>query len=249
VDKFSTIVLPFKIAANKVEGADFYMIDSISVKIVGNDTIWGPVRVSMVTDEIEANTPYLLEPSKTKLTFKGPVTLNTSKKNPYGFTKAGVQWEFRGTYHYFDFGKDSTHLVGKSYGFVAKDQADGLKVGQFRWTSSKSYILPMRGYLVYKPVEDGEPASPKSAAKPQFVSQRLSAPRMSVSSIPETLDVEIVDKDGGTTVIGKLDTRTGEIRMNARMADRWFDLQGRVLKGKPTVKGRYLHNGRVEIIK
>lgn len=243
VDKFSTIVLPFKIAANKVEGAYFYMIDSISVEIVGNDTIWGPVRVSKVIGEIEANTPYLLEPSKTKLTFKGPVTLNTSKKNPYGFTKAGVQWEFRGTYHYFDFANDSTHLVGKSYGFVAKDQADGLKVGQFRWTSSESYILPMRAYLVC------EPAASKSAAKPQFVSQRLSAPRMSVSSIPETLDVEIVDKDGGTTVIGKLDTHTGEIRMNARTADRWFDLQGRVLKGKPTVKGRYLHNGRVEIIK
>ena len=90
---------------------------------------------------------------------------------------------------------------------------------------------------------------PKSAQM-QKAPQRVYAPRMSVqSSIPETLDVEIVDGNGNTTVIGKLDTRTGEIRMNSRTADRWFDLQGRVLKGKPTVKGRYLHNGKVEIVK
>ena len=252
VDKYSTIVLPFGIAAGSVEGAIFYKIDDIDVKIVGNDTIWGPVHIAKVTDNIEANTPYLLQPTATKLTFKELVTLNTSEKHPYGFTKAGVQWEFRGTYHYFDFANDSTHLVGKSYGFVAKDQADGLKVGQFRWTSTKSYILPMRGYLVYRSVEnDDENAnggnSQKNAPMPQYVLQSFSTP--SVSSIPETLDVKVVDKDGGTTVIGKINTRTGEIRLNSRMADRWFDLQGRVLNGKPGVKGRYLHNGKIEIVK
>ena len=250
VDKYSTIVLPFEIAAGSVEGAVFYKIDDIDVKIVGNDTIWGPVHITEVTDNIEANMPYLLQPTATKLTFKDPVTLNTSEKHPYGFTKAGVQWEFRGTYHYFDFANDSTHLIGKSYGFVAKDQADGLKVGQFRWTSSKSYILPMRGYLVYRPVENGDENggdSQKNAPMPQYESRSLSAP--SVSSIPEALDVEIVDKDGSTTVIGKINTRTGEIRLNSRSVDRWFDLQGRVLNGKPSVKGRYLHNGKIEIVK
>ena len=252
VNKYSTIVLPFEIAAGSVEGAVFYKIDDIGVNIVGNDTIWGPVHIAKVTDKIEANTPYLLEPTATRLTFKESVTLNTSEKHPYGFTKEGVRWEFRGTYHYFDFANDSTQLVGKSYGFVAKDQADGLKVGQFRWTSTKSYILPMRGYLVYKPVENGDENanggdSQKNAPMPQYVLQSFSTP--SVSSIPEALDVEIVDKDGSTTVIGKINTRTGEIRLNSRMADRWFDLQGRVLNGKPGVKGRYLHNGKIEIVK
>ena len=82
---------------------------------------------------------------------------------------------------------------------------------------------------------------------PQYVSQSFLAP--SVSSIPEALNVEIVDKDGSTTVIGKINTRTGEIRLNSRSVDRWFDLQGRVLNGKPGVKGRYLHNGKIEIVK
>lgn len=241
VGKYSTIVLPFEIDEDKVMGADFYKIEDINVAIKDGDTTWGPVQISKVTGKIEANTPYLLKPAATRLDFVDAVTLNTSEKHPYGFTKAGVQWEFRGTYHFFDFGIDSTHLVGKSYGFAAKDQPDGLKVGDFRWTSDKSYILPMRGYLVYNEVDENK-ASKKSP-------QMRYAPRMSVSSIPETLEVEIVDADGGTTVIGQLDTRTGEIRLNGRMADRWFDMQGRVLKGKPTVKGRYLHNGKIEVIK
>ena len=35
----------------------------------------------------------------------------------------------------------------------------------------------------------------------------------------------------------------------AQGADRWFDLQGRLLKGKPTVKGTYYHNGNAVVIK
>jgi hypothetical protein len=44
---------------------------------------------------------------------------------------------------------------------------------------------------------------------------------------------------------GKLDA-VGSI---GRHADRWFDLQGRKLNGKPTDKGKYLHNGRVEVVR
>ena len=29
----------------------------------------------------------------------------------------------------------------------------------------------------------------------------------------------------------------------------WFDLQGRLLKGKPTVKGTYYHNGKAVVVK
>jgi len=35
----------------------------------------------------------------------------------------------------------------------------------------------------------------------------------------------------------------------AQGAGRWFDLQGRLLKGKPTVKGTYYHNGKAVVIK
>lgn len=35
----------------------------------------------------------------------------------------------------------------------------------------------------------------------------------------------------------------------AQGEDRWFDLQGRLLKGKPTVKGTYYHNGKAVVIR
>ena len=35
----------------------------------------------------------------------------------------------------------------------------------------------------------------------------------------------------------------------AQGEDRWFDLQGRLLKGKPTVKGTYYHNGNAVVVK
>ena len=236
IGKYSTIVLPFDILPEMVNGANFYKIDSVRKE----NGVWKTVRISKVDGKIVANTPYLLRPSAKTLSFNGPLILNTSVKRPYEFEKDGVKWEFRGTYHYFDFANDSTHLIGTTYGFAAKDQADGLKVGDFRWTSDKSYILPMRAYLVCNEVDENK----ASKNKPQV----RFAPRMS-ATLPESLEVEIADEDGGTTVIGMLDSRTGEIRMNSRLADRWFDLQGRVLNGKPAVKGKYLHNGKVEIIK
>jgi hypothetical protein len=44
---------------------------------------------------------------------------------------------------------------------------------------------------------------------------------------------------------GKLDA-VGSI---GRHADRWFDLQGRKLNGRPADQGKYLHNGKVEVVK
>ena len=257
-NKSSTIMLPFSIDISKVKGAKFFQITDIEVNItddgVKKDTVWGPVMISQVTDKIEANTPYLLKPSKTSLSFdtKAGVTLNTSKMNPYIFTKEGVQWEFRGTYHYFDFGSDSTQLIKKSYGFAAADQANGLKVGQFRWTGSESYILPMRGYLVYKRLKDdengdesGEPnddgdgnGNSAGGAKPQML--KANAPSWSLySTIPETLDVEIVDEKGGRTVIGTINTRTGEIRLTPR-PKHTYDLKGRRVNESRKAKGVYV---------
>ena len=42
---------------------------------------------------------------------------------------------------------------------------------------------------------------------------------------------------------------TAEQLNSAISKDRWFDVQGRQLKAKPSIKGRYLHNGRIEVVK
>jgi len=245
VGKYSTIVLPFGIAANKVVGADFYKI----LGIVKEGDQWKTVQITPAGDNLIANTPYLLNPTATALTFKGTVTLNTYRKNPYEFTQDGVRWEFRGAYEYFAF-SDSTQLLTKTkraYAFAANDENDLIKVGSFAKVNSSAKVPALRAYLVYNEVD----ATPNSGPAPTLAkSARYYAPQASVvAELPETLDVEIVNPDGGTTVIGTLNTVTGEIRMAPRSADRWFDIQGRVLNGKPTIKGRYLHNGKIEVIK
>ena len=55
-----------------------------------------------------------------------------------------------------------------------------------------------------------------------------------------------------SAVAGGVMIRDGKLEATqsvGRHADRWFDLQGRKLNGKPTEKGKYLHNGRVEVIR
>ena len=250
---FSTIMLPFSINVNKVSGADFYQITDIEVKINDNgdkkDTIWGPVTITQVNKEIKANTPYLLGPTKTSLSFdigKEGVVLNTSEMKPYTFTKEGVQWEFRGTYHYFDFGNDSTQLIKKSYGFAAKDQDNGVGIGKFSWTSDRSFILPMRCYLVYNRLEDnennngnGDDGEPNDDGEPK--PQMLNAPSRSIhASIPETLEVVIVDEKGGRTVIGTINTRSGELRLKPR-PKHTYDLNGRRVNAtRKANKGMYV---------
>ena len=243
--KYSTIVLPFSIKVSEVDGAYFCAIDNID-KVDGKwKTVHGTALGKSAT--IEANKPYLLNPTKTSITFTGPVTLNTIVKNPYELVKDGIKWEFRGAYNYFVFGQDSAQLLGPdryAYGFSATNESEAVKVGDFALVGASAKIPALRAYLMYSTVNEPEHAP----SLPSTMKAARYAPQASVDAdIPENLEVEITYPDEGTTVIGTLNTRTGEIRMKAE--DRWFDLQGRVLNGKPTIKGRYLHNGKVEVIR
>ena len=61
-----------------------------------------------------------------------------------------------------------------------------------------------------------------------------------------SFDVVIVDRETEeTTVIGKLNPATGEIKV----IDSWFDMQGRKLNAKPTTKGIYYYNGKRVMVK
>ena len=122
---------------------------------------------------------------------------------------------------------DATDIQGKAYGFAAQEQ-DGYTVGQFAKAGPNAWIPAMRAYLVY----NGGNSNAKSAVGVS-----------SLAELPETMDVVVVDRgengEVSKKVIGTLDTRTGEFRM-----DRWYDMQGRQLNGKPTAKGTYYHNNK-----
>ena len=74
----------------------------------------------------------------------------------------------------------------------------------------------------------------------------LNTASIAEETVPSTLDVVIVDRETEqTTVIGKLNTATGEIKI----IDNWFDMKGRKLNGKPTTKGIYYYNGKRVMVK
>lgn len=244
----STIVLPFSTTIDKVEGANFYDITNLVIE----DGVWH-VKTSRLgkdgkNNEIVANKPYLLKPTADgELVFhpnEDGVVLNTTEKRSYTVdgdpSISGDKWSFRGAYNYFVFG-DSTDILGRAYGFSAETDGN-IPVGKFVRGGENANIPALRAYLVHEKAP--------SPIKANFLSnaQLVSAPQVNYSlEIPnETVIVEFDDEER-TTVIGTLNPVTGQIRMKS--ADRWFDVQGRLLKGKPTAKGRYFHNGRVEIIK
>lgn len=76
--------------------------------------------------------------------------------------------------------------------------------------------------------------------KPTAASQSVAGSE--TASISDIVDEVIVERDekGGehTTVIGRMDKRTGEIRFVPRSTQK-FDLKGRKLNGKSTAKGVY----------
>lgn len=248
-DVASTIVLPFSTNIDQVEGAKFYDITNLVIE----DGVWHVKTSRLGKDgknkEIVANKPYLLKPTADgELVFhpnEGGVVLNTTVKQSYTVdgdpSISGDKWSFRGAFNYFVFG-DSANILGRAYGFSAETDGN-IPVGKFVRGGAKADIPALRAYLVHEKAP--------SPIKANFLSntQLVSAPQVNYSlEIPnETVVVEFDDEER-TTVIGTLNPVTGQIRMKSAN-DRWFDVQGRLLKGKPTAKGRYFHNGRVEIIK
>ena len=232
----STIVLPFSITVDKVHGLNFYEITGVSKNAEGKWSTVGTHRIGKENEKemIVANKPYLVKPKdgESTLTFDGEVTLNTSESQPD--TVNDGLWIFRGTYKKFAVG-DTASLVGITYGFTANAQ-DGYEKGKFAKGASDATIPAMRCYLVYM-------GNNRQLARSTLMARNYT------SAIPGTIDVEFDDDEEGTTVIGKLDMATGEIHLAPRTADRWFDIQGNMLNGKPTIKGRYIHNGKLEIIK
>jgi hypothetical protein len=229
VGAFSTVMFPFDMSKfgidlNRVHGAEFYGFSEMTYA----DGKW-TAGVTKAKGYLTANTPYLVKPAAKKITFDGGVYINTTIVGDRKTVRDG--WEFRGTYKRFVFG-DSAEIIGKAYGFVAKDttiSGKSFSAGQFVKAGPRAYIPPMRAYLVRV---DNNGSAKNAGGFGEF------------GELPEAIGLKIMDENGNVTEMATFNTRTGEIKR-----DRWFDLQGRQLKGKPTDRGKYLHNGKVEVVK
>ena len=220
--KIATLYVPFEIDAENVVGTEVYKFKTVVKSDVDNR--W-KFKVATAT-KVMPNTPYVIIPEGTQVTFNitTPVTLNTTTA---GEATAANNWQFVGAYQYEKFTLDNNNPI-----YLFADQArDGAKLGEFVKIAEGAFINPMRAYLIY---HKNTNVAAKSA------SGNLGSNIL----LPDELDIEVEDEKGIVVETGRLNTVTGEVRM-----DRWFDLKGRKLNSKPTVKGTYYKNGKKVIIK
>ncbi len=221
VDKVSTLYVPFEIDTANVNGATVYKFKTVEKSEV--DGRW-KFKVTK-SAKVMPNTPYVLLPSAPEVTFDidETVTLNTTTP---GQAAASNNWEFLGTYSYMEFELNDDNPI-----YVFADSAcDGAKLGEFVKIGDGAYANPMRAYLVYH----------RSAALQKAAAGSLGSNIL----LPDELDIEVEDEKGIVVETGRLNTITGEVRM-----DRWFDLKGRKLNSRPSARGTYYKNGKKVIIK
>ena len=215
--KMATIMLPFAIDKAKIKGGKMYNLRTVEEKEDGF-RVW---VAQIKTEQAGANTPYLVSPSASELTFEGDVTLNTTTKPVEELTSGN--WEFIGVNEYISF--EGNPNLGRIYGFAAKD-ANGAKVGQFVKIGSGAHVSPLRAYLVKH----------ESAAAAKSANSSLSKHGI----LPEKIDVLIEEDSNFMSDTSKLDTTKGESRPNTR----WFDINGRKMNTMPTTRGTYYYNVR-----
>ena len=251
---FSTMVLPFSVNTENVEGLNAVLryngiktVDgksSIRMKVVWATDDW--VFANKITDsqgksvhydyaDMKANTPYLVQMGEESFKLKSEAFPLTIKKTaPADTTVDG--WTFRGTWEY-KMWKEGDPELGYAYGFAASESKENnIDVGDFVKVGKGAWIRPMRAYLVkteIPPKVQGVRANGNYVTRPSFAQEEL----------PELMSIIIDDEDGDgkqTTVIGHFNTRTGEIKMNNAATKRTFDVKGRNVGDKANkARGAY----------
>lgn len=105
------------------------------------------------------------------------------------------------------------------YGYAAEGDYEG----QFVKAGKGAYILPFRGFLIYLSPLKIAPANSSYALRPNV--------------LPDEMNIVIEGDNNETTVIGKFNTRTGEMRMNSMKHT--YDLKGRRVNGTNNARGAY----------
>lgn len=220
------VMLPFDISLRKVRGGVF-------CKFMGMDKsgFSYTARLMFVSTTLSANTPYLFVPTSKKMLFKLPqgekIAIQTSEtpENRQG------DWVLRGNYDLIDW--ENSNIEG-AYVFNASASTDDGVNGSFKKATSGT-LQPLSGYLVKEA---------QAAAGARGINGKVAPKTMSIEQLPDEIYIRIETENGQTTALGKMNTATGEIKL-----DRWFDAQGRLLKGKPTIEGIYYNNGKKVIVK
>ena len=229
----ATTVLPFTLPAGTTYNAKFYKLD-----VVKDQNCSWKASMSNIGDELpQANEPYavILNKGEMLLKFNMPkgekAILQTKEIDDQ--TEENGKWIFRGVYSFkiWQSGDDELDL-GLAYAFAGSNKA-GVPKGTFGRVGEGTYATPMRAYL--RKINENV----RLTSCPAAVSARGAASYSVSSGLPEIIDVEFVDENKKTTAIGRLNTVTGEIRI-----DKWFDLKGRSVGNKAN-KARGAYYGKI----
>ena len=220
------VMLPFDVSVRYIRGGIF-------CKFLGMEKsgFTYTARLMFVSTKLSANTPYLFVPTLENMTFKLPEGQTVIFKTSETPEVRQGDWVFRGNYNAIDWEQAG---IENAYVFKGKESGtDGVNGSFVKATSG--ILHSMSGYLIQEK---------QAASGVRGVNGKVASKTMSIEELPDEINIRIENENGKTTALGTLNTRTGEMKI-----DRWFDVQGRLLKGKPTIKGVYYNNGKKVIVK
>ena len=226
---YSTITLPFDIDGYNVGGWSAVLefvgigLDERGNKMVRMKYAWCDTCYSL-DGSLKAYTPYIVRLTGENLSFYGSTTLKATEEP---IVRQG-DWEFRGTLSKTQWNVGNPEL-GYIWGFSA-DKTQSINIGDFVRAVDGTMVRPLRGYLVEK-------ASNKSRRYAIDMYRDLGAKPVEDTPYERMKVVLVEDGDDGverTTVIGHINTRTGEFK-----TEHTYDLKGRKVNGRPTARGAY----------
>lgn len=234
---YKTVMLPFSVPVSAVSGFTFYKFRKVDYNEHYNRDV---VYVKKTVDKLEANTPYIMiaSSSSSQIVFvaEDGFTLNTAGTYETSYDAGSIIWKMKGVYE-SKVWENGDEELGFVYGFADQNQ-DGYKIGDFTKLGDGASIVPMRVYMV---------------AEEKPVNARLGltgkAPFARVRELPENMTIVIDDDESDEIVEETTIVKHITVVPTVVQANRWFDLRGRALNGKPTAKGTYCHNGQRIIIK
>lgn len=219
---FSTIMLPAPVFVYEDELIEaVYTVGSMDYY----DNV--PELTMQSVTELDANKPYIIKFRDGKFGASKNITFNSlmgnvepTDESSYATEVSGSCFSMTGTYETKQWNNGSS--LSNDYGFSADgtDQGKFVRIQNNPNSSESVTLLPARAYL--------------TCTKAQLVN---GLGKVAEESLPDVINVRFVDKDGGTLSIGKMNTKTGDIQMQ----DRYYDLKGRKLNGKPQNKVMYVN--------
>lgn len=223
VGTYSTLMLPFDVNTAKLSGVqEILRYSSIETrdgkKVIVMKRVWNS---TLADQTLEAYTPYMVKMNASTLGVTDGVTFADSTSTGTvvnGDCASGCDLKFYGSFAYKKW-TESDLQSQTVYGFAAENK-NGASIGQFVKVGAGASIRPFRAYManVANTVNTNGNGKPVMSAV-----------------LPDEMEVVVEDDNGEhTTVIGRLNTRSGEFMMN-----RDYDLKGRHVGNKAKVQGAY----------